>query len=119
MCFLNKFFVINLTDFFSPFCRCMVRDKEVAYREKDSEIRDLKEKIVRLSSYVRQLEMQKAELIHQVKSQVSAWLSVIHAFYDSSNLAMSNISWEREKTIVIQSTYIHNIYWIWVGHLFH
>ncbi|XP_030933548.1 kinesin-like protein KIN-4C [Quercus lobata] len=52
--------------------RCMVRDKEVAYREKDSEIRDLKEKIVRLSSYVRQLEMQKAELIHQVKSQNSA-----------------------------------------------
>ena len=98
MCFLNIYSEINLTDVFSPFSRCMVRDKEVAYREKDSEIRDLKEKIVRLSSYVRQLEMQKAELIHQVKSQVSAWLSVIHAIYDSSNLAMSNISWEREKT---------------------
>uniref|UniRef100_A0A2N9FKI7 Kinesin motor domain-containing protein n=1 Tax=Fagus sylvatica TaxID=28930 RepID=A0A2N9FKI7_FAGSY len=52
--------------------RCMVRDKEVAYREKDLEIRDLKEKVVKLSSYVRQLEMQKTELIHQVKSQNSA-----------------------------------------------
>ena len=47
-------------------------------REKDSEIRDLKEKVVKL-------EMEKAELIH---SLVSAWLSVIHAFYNSSNLAM-------------------------------
>ncbi|GMY38934.1 kinesin-like protein kin-4c [Fagus crenata] len=52
--------------------RCMLRDKEVAYREKDLEIRDLKEKEVKLSSYVRQLEMQKTELIHQVKSQNSA-----------------------------------------------
>jgi hypothetical protein len=54
----------------------MLRDKEVAYREKDLEIRDLKEKEVKLSSYVRQLEMQKTELIHQVKSQVSAFGSV-------------------------------------------
>ncbi|XP_062164836.1 kinesin-like protein KIN-4C [Alnus glutinosa] len=52
--------------------RCSVRDKEVASREKDSEIRDLKEKVVKLSSYARQVEMQKAELIHQVKSQNSA-----------------------------------------------
>ncbi|KAG2698726.1 hypothetical protein I3760_07G163000 [Carya illinoinensis] len=52
--------------------RCLVRDKVVACREKDSEIRDLKEKIVRLSSYGRQLEMQKTELIQQVKSQNSA-----------------------------------------------
>ncbi|XP_041019613.1 kinesin-like protein KIN-4C isoform X4 [Juglans microcarpa x Juglans regia] len=49
--------------------RCLVRDKVVACREKDSEIRDLKEKIVKLSSYGRQLEMQKTELIQQVKSQ--------------------------------------------------
>ncbi|XP_041019606.1 kinesin-like protein KIN-4C isoform X1 [Juglans microcarpa x Juglans regia] len=52
--------------------RCLVRDKVVACREKDSEIRDLKEKIVKLSSYGRQLEMQKTELIQQVKSQNSA-----------------------------------------------
>ncbi|KAJ8773326.1 hypothetical protein K2173_028503 [Erythroxylum novogranatense] len=39
---------------------------------KDSEIRDLKEKVVKLSSYARHLEKQKAELIHQVKSQNSA-----------------------------------------------
>lgn len=52
--------------------RCSVRDNEVASRDKDSEIRDLKEKVVKLSSYARQVEMQKAELLHQVKSQNSA-----------------------------------------------
>ena len=34
------------------------------------EIRDLKEKVVRLSCSLRQSEMQKAELIHQLKLQV-------------------------------------------------
>ncbi|CAN1340977.1 Kinesin-like protein KIN-4C [Linum perenne] len=52
--------------------RCMLRDKEVDCREKDSEIRDLKGKIVNLSGFVRHLEKQKAELIHQVKIQSSA-----------------------------------------------
>lgn len=53
------------------FQRCSLRDKEVTSREKDSQIRDLKEKIVNLSSLLRKSEMQKAELVHQVKSQVS------------------------------------------------
>ncbi|CAK9186592.1 unnamed protein product [Ilex paraguariensis] len=44
--------------------RCQLRDREVDCREKDSEIRDLKEKVFNL---VRQLEMQKAELIRQEK----------------------------------------------------
>ncbi|KAL4566073.1 hypothetical protein LXL04_030183 [Taraxacum kok-saghyz] len=44
--------------------RCQVWDKEVACREKDSEIRGLKEKIVNL---IRQIEMQKGELIRQEK----------------------------------------------------
>ncbi|GJZ83171.1 kinesin-like protein KIN-4C [Tanacetum coccineum] len=44
--------------------RCHLWDKEVACREKDSEIRGLKEKIV---SLIRQVEMQKAELTHQEK----------------------------------------------------
>ncbi|CAI0417547.1 unnamed protein product [Linum tenue] len=52
--------------------RCSLRDKEVDCREKDSEIRDLKGKIVNLSSLVRHLEKQKTELIHQVKLQNSA-----------------------------------------------
>ncbi|CAN1340976.1 Kinesin-like protein KIN-4C [Linum perenne] len=52
--------------------RCMLRDKEVDCREKDSEIRDLKGKIVNLSGFVRHLEKQKAELIHQVKIQVQS-----------------------------------------------
>ncbi|PON91611.1 Kinesin-like protein [Trema orientale] len=49
--------------------RCLLRDKEVVCREKDLEIRDLKEKVVTLSSFLRKSEMQKAELVHQVKSQ--------------------------------------------------
>ncbi|KAK7385390.1 hypothetical protein VNO78_31107 [Psophocarpus tetragonolobus] len=49
--------------------RCLLRDKEVACREKDMEIRDLKEKVVRLSCSLRQSEMQKSELIHQWKLQ--------------------------------------------------
>ncbi|XP_028802081.1 kinesin-like protein KIN-4C [Neltuma alba] len=49
--------------------RCLLRDKEVACREKDMEIRDLKEKVVSLSCSLRQMEMQKAELAHQVKLQ--------------------------------------------------
>ncbi|KAJ0571875.1 putative plus-end-directed kinesin ATPase [Helianthus annuus] len=44
--------------------RCQLWDKEVDCREKDSEIRNLKEKIVTL---VRQVEMQKAELIRMEK----------------------------------------------------
>lgn len=48
-------FLFNLTSS----SRCQLRDREVNCREKDCEIRDLKEKIVNL---VRQLEMQKAEL---------------------------------------------------------
>ncbi|XP_029130522.1 kinesin-like protein KIN-4C [Cajanus cajan] len=47
--------------------RCSLRDREVACREKDMEIRDMKEKVVRLSCSLRQLEMQKSELIHQLK----------------------------------------------------
>ncbi|XP_059637201.1 kinesin-like protein KIN-4C [Cornus florida] len=46
--------------------RCSLRDKEVDCREKDSEIRDLKEKVVTL---IRQLEMQKAELVRREKLQ--------------------------------------------------
>ncbi|XP_017431173.2 kinesin-like protein KIN-4C [Vigna angularis] len=47
--------------------RCLLRDREVICREKDMEIRDLKEKVVRLSCSLRQSEMQKSELIHQLK----------------------------------------------------
>ncbi|XVE95183.1 hypothetical protein REPUB_Repub02eG0074500 [Reevesia pubescens] len=47
--------------------RCSLRDKEVHCREKDAEIRDLKEKVVKLSSLARQLEVQKVDLLHQLK----------------------------------------------------
>ncbi|KAJ7965816.1 Kinesin-like protein [Quillaja saponaria] len=49
--------------------RCLLREKEVACRENEMEIRDLKEKVVRLSCSLRQLNMQRAELIHQIKLQ--------------------------------------------------
>lgn len=55
--------------------RCLLRDKEVDCREKEREIRDLKEKVVKLSSFARQLETQKAELIHQLKLQVSVFVN--------------------------------------------
>lgn len=50
-----------------------MRDKEVAFRENDSQIRDLKEKVFGLSSLLRKSEMQRAELVHQVKSLVSVF----------------------------------------------
>ncbi|OIW04314.1 hypothetical protein TanjilG_32506 [Lupinus angustifolius] len=51
--------------------RCLLRDREVICKEKDMEIRDLKEKVVRLRCSLQQSEMQKAELIHQLKLQSS------------------------------------------------
>lgn len=47
--------------------RCQLRDREVECREKDAEIRELKEKVVNV---VRQLELQKSEL-RQLESQNS------------------------------------------------
>ncbi|KAH0681406.1 kinesin-like protein BC2 [Solanum tuberosum] len=47
--------------------RCQLRDRGVEYREKDAEIRELKEKLV---NFVRQLELQKSEL-RQLESQNS------------------------------------------------
>ncbi|XP_019417763.1 PREDICTED: kinesin-like protein KIN-4C isoform X3 [Lupinus angustifolius] len=49
--------------------RCLLRDKEVMCREKDMEIRDLKEKVFRLSTALKQSEMVRAELTHQLKLQ--------------------------------------------------
>ncbi|KAL3504870.1 hypothetical protein ACH5RR_034711 [Cinchona calisaya] len=49
--------------------RCQLKDREVDCREKDSEIRDLKEKVVKL---VRQIELQKADLIRQEKLMMLA-----------------------------------------------
>ena len=48
----------------------MVRDREIDCREKDAEIKDLKQKVVKLSSLARQLEKENAELMHQIQ-QVS------------------------------------------------
>ncbi|XP_044475240.1 kinesin-like protein KIN-4C [Mangifera indica] len=49
--------------------RCLLRDKEVDCRERESEIRDLKEKVVKLNSFDKQIETQKAKLIHQLNLQ--------------------------------------------------
>lgn len=51
-----------------PSHRCQLRDREVDCREKDSEIRELKEKVVNL---VRQLELKKAEFNRQENLMVS------------------------------------------------
>lgn len=78
---------VDWTNAFTCFSRCLLRDKEVDCREKETEIRDLKGKLVKLSSFVRQLEAQKADLIHQVKLQVSTvgsffviWWSIFSKF---------------------------------------
>ncbi|GLU16082.1 hypothetical protein SLE2022_325320 [Rubroshorea leprosula] len=52
--------------------RCSLRDKECDCREKDMAIRDLKEKVVKLSSFNRQLETQKADLVHELKLKNAA-----------------------------------------------
>uniref|UniRef100_A0A7N0UPR4 Kinesin motor domain-containing protein n=1 Tax=Kalanchoe fedtschenkoi TaxID=63787 RepID=A0A7N0UPR4_KALFE len=49
--------------------RCLLRDREVDCREKDAEIKELKDKIVALSSLVRQQENQKAELVQKLNAQ--------------------------------------------------
>ncbi|KAK9130015.1 hypothetical protein Sjap_010502 [Stephania japonica] len=49
--------------------RCLVRDKELDCRERDSVIRELKGKIVRLTSLARQLEAQNQDLLNQQKLQ--------------------------------------------------
>ncbi|XP_074263675.1 kinesin-like protein KIN-4C isoform X2 [Silene latifolia] len=47
--------------------RCTVRDREIDCREKDLEIKELKEKVVKLNGFVRQLEKQNVELVHQMQ----------------------------------------------------
>ncbi|KAL9229220.1 hypothetical protein vseg_004708 [Gypsophila vaccaria] len=49
--------------------RCMIRDREIDGREKDSEIKDLKEKVVKLNSLARKLEKQNADLEHQMQQK--------------------------------------------------
>ncbi|KNA10715.1 hypothetical protein SOVF_141490 [Spinacia oleracea] len=51
--------------------RCMVRDRELDCREKDSEIKDLKEKVVKLNGFVRQLEKQNAEVKQQMQQALA------------------------------------------------
>ncbi|XP_043713863.1 kinesin-like protein KIN-4C isoform X2 [Telopea speciosissima] len=49
--------------------RCLLRDKEVDCKDKDAVIRELKEKVVRLTSLVKQMEAQEAELLRQQELQ--------------------------------------------------
>lgn len=58
--------------------RCELRDREVDCREKDSEIRDLKEKVVNL---VRQLELKKAELNRRENLMVRNIVSGMTNYY--------------------------------------
>lgn len=65
---LNKWVLL-----FTFYFRCLLRDKEVDCKERESEIRDLKEKVVKLNSFDKQIETQKAKLIHQLNLQVSVF----------------------------------------------
>ncbi|XAR62078.1 Plus-end-directed kinesin ATPase [Bertholletia excelsa] len=65
--------------------RCQLHDKEVECRDKDSEIKDLKGKVVNLS---RQLEMQKAALIRQEKMLK---LSLKKKSMDNTEISGTNI----------------------------
>lgn len=77
----------------------MLRDKEVAYREKDLEIRELKEKVVSLNSSLRKLEMKNAELMHQVKctailnTSMSRKENYANSFMISCNFACCDTMW--------------------------
>ncbi|KAE8731288.1 P-loop containing nucleoside triphosphate hydrolases superfamily protein isoform 2 [Hibiscus syriacus] len=65
--------------------RCSLRDKEVSCREKDAEIRNLKEKVVKLSSLARQIEAQKAYLLHQVKMKVSSYFIGVQSDFEGEH----------------------------------
>lgn len=56
--------------FYVCFIRCSLRDKEVECREKETEIKDLKEKTVEQSSLIRKEKLQNADLAHQLKMMV-------------------------------------------------
>lgn len=62
-----------LSDFFIGLLRCPLQEKEVDYLEKDVDMKDLKEQVASLSDLLRQLQVQKAALIHNDKSQVSVF----------------------------------------------
>ncbi|XP_010254537.1 PREDICTED: kinesin-like protein KIN-4C [Nelumbo nucifera] len=71
--------------------RCQLRDKEVDCREKDDVIRELKEKVVRLTNLVKQLEVQKAEILHQEKLQKLALKSCSMDSASNSNTGEGHI----------------------------
>ncbi|KAG7538719.1 Kinesin motor domain [Arabidopsis suecica] len=81
--------------------RCLARDKEADCREKDVLIRDLKEKIVKFSSYVRYMEIQKADLMHQVKAQTSA-MKKLSAEENLKNEHSMKKQETRNSTIVLE-----------------
>ncbi|KAL2339996.1 hypothetical protein Fmac_007936 [Flemingia macrophylla] len=64
--------------------RCLLRDKEVNCREKEAEMRDLKQKIVGLSYSLRQSEMIKTELTHKLKLQENCRSTLVLEDMDTS-----------------------------------
>ncbi|XP_010456847.1 PREDICTED: kinesin-like protein KIN-4C isoform X2 [Camelina sativa] len=81
--------------------RCLARDKEADCREKDVLIRDLKEKIVKFSSYVRYLEIQRADLVQQGKAQASE-LKKLYAEINQNNEHSLKKQETRNSTIVLE-----------------
>lgn len=75
-CISCSFQYHNLTCFLLYFIRCQLRDKEVSCREKDTIISELKEKLVRLNSRVRQLETELLERDQELKVSQFFYCSV-------------------------------------------
>ncbi|KAE8701732.1 hypothetical protein F3Y22_tig00110511pilonHSYRG00175 [Hibiscus syriacus] len=67
--------------------RCSLRDKEVSCREKDAEIKYLKEKVVILGGLTRQLATEKADLALEVKTKRNP-----RAFMDDMDTSQSEYS---------------------------
>ncbi|GMH31245.1 hypothetical protein Nepgr_033088 [Nepenthes gracilis] len=69
--------------------RCLLRDKEIDCRERDSENKELKEKVVKLNSSLRQLEMQNAELL-QAQKKIAAKNESVENTSDFGDTNMTN-----------------------------
>ncbi|KAK8480438.1 hypothetical protein V6N13_056955 [Hibiscus sabdariffa] len=72
--------------------RCSLRDKEVHCREKDAEIKDLKEKVVMLGGLTRQLAAEKADLVREVKMKKQRNARTFMEDVDASQLEHSDIN---------------------------
>ncbi|KAK9028545.1 hypothetical protein V6N11_025701 [Hibiscus sabdariffa] len=72
--------------------RCSLRDKEVHCREKDAEIKDLKEKVMILGGLTRKLTAEKADLIREAKMKEQRNSGNLMEDMDTSQLEYSEMN---------------------------